>query len=237
MENSTTGSPRFVARITGVVILVTIITGIFSQMFVSGRLVVFSDAAATARNILTHRTLFELGFAVYLVEMACNIAMTALFYVLFKPVSRSASLVAAFLGLAGCTIKTISRLFFIAPLLVLDGAVYQRVFNREQVEALALLMLEINDHGAALALAFFGFYTLVKSYLMLRAIFIPRFLGVLSLLGGVGWLTFLYPPLGYRAFSYVALVALVGSLALIGWLLVIGVDERRWFEQNAAGRI
>src|SRR5438105_14435600 len=98
-------SPRFKARITGVLYLLTILTGVFAQMFVSGRLVVDGDAAATATNVLTHKSLFQLGFAVYLIEMACNIAMTALFYDLLKPVSRSVSLLAAFFSLIGCAIK------------------------------------------------------------------------------------------------------------------------------------
>src|SRR5881397_4263148 len=157
-------SPRFKARITGVLYLLTILTGIFAQGFVSGRLVVDGDAAATATNILTHRGLFQLGFAVYLIEMACQMAMTALFYDLLKPAGRSVSLLAAFLGLTGCVVKTVSRLFFIAPLLVLGGAHYLSVFSAERLQALALLFLKVNDRGAATALVFFGFYALLTGY-------------------------------------------------------------------------
>ena len=233
-ERITETSPRLKARITGVFYLVTILTGIFAQGFVSGRLVVDGDAAATATNILTHRGLFQLGFAVYLIEMACQIAITALFYDLLKPAGRSVSLVAAFLGLTGCIIKTLSRLFFIAPLFIVGGAHYLSVFSAEQLQALALLFLKVNDRGAATALVFFGFYALLTGYLIMRSTFLPRILGVVSVFGGLGWLSFLYLPLGYRLFPYIAAFGLLGAVALIVWLLVFGVNEQRWKEQASA---
>jgi hypothetical protein len=187
-ERITETSPRLKARIIGVFYLLTILTGIFAQGFVSERLVVSGDAAATATNILTHRGLFQLGFAVYLIEMACQMAMTALFYDLLKPAGRSVSLLAAFLGFAGCIIKTFSRVFFIAPLFVLGGAHYLSVFSAEQLQALALLFLKVNDRGAATALVFFGFYALLTGYLIMRSTFLPRILGVVSVFGGLGWL-------------------------------------------------
>jgi len=227
-------SPRLKARITGVLYLLAMLTGIFAQGFVSGRLVVDGNAAATAANILAHRGLFQLGFAVYLVEMACQVAMTALFYDLLKPAGRSVSLLAAFLGLTGCVIKTFSRVFFIAPLFVLGGAHYLSVFSAEQLQALALLFLNVNDHGAAIALVFFGLYALLTGYLIIRSTFLPWILGVLSVLGGSGWLSFLYPPLGYRLFPYIAAFGVLGAALLMLWLLVFGVNEQRWKEQASA---
>ena len=227
-------SPRLKARVTGVFYLLTILTGIFAQGFVSGKLVVDGDAAATAANILAHRGLFQLGFAVYLIEMACQIAITALFYDLLKPAGRSVSLLAAFLGLAGCVIKTFSRVFFIVPLFVLEGAHYLSVFSAEQLQALALLFLKVNDRGAGIALVFFGFYALLTGYLIIRSTFLPRILGGLSVLGGLGWLSFLYLPLGYRLFPYIAAFGILGAVSLLLWLLVFGVNEQRWKEQASA---
>jgi len=102
------------------------------------------------------------------------------------------------------------------------------------LQALALFFLKVNDRGAGIALAFFGFYALLTGYLIIKSTFLPRILGVLSMVAGVGWLTFLYPPLGYRLFLYVALFGLLGAAALILWLLVFGVNEQRWKEQAGA---
>ena len=231
MERIAAASPRVTARMAGVFFLLTILTGLFAQGYVAERLVVSGDAAATSTNILTHKFLFQLGFTIYLIEMACQITMTAFFYELLKPVSKSVSLLSAIFSLVGCTIKTLSRLFYVAPLYVLGGADYLRAFNSEQLQALALLFLKVNDQGAGIALAFFGFSTLLKGYLIVKSTFLPRWLGILSLLGGLGWLAFLSPPLGNRLFPYIALVGLAGAVANIFWLIVFGVDEQRWKEQ------
>src|SRR5262249_18852824 len=90
---------------------------------------------------------------------------------------------------------------------------------------------QVNAQGAGTALVFLGINTLLNGYLIVRCTFLPRVLGWLGILGGLGWLTFLVPPLGTRAFPYVAAFALLGSAAKILWLLVFGVNEERWKEQ------
>lgn len=226
--------PRRLARTIGALFLLTIVAGIFAQGFVSERLINFGDGAATANNILNNRGLFQLGFAVYLIEMACQVATAALFYLLLRPVNGSIALTAAFLELTGCIIKSFARVFFITSLFVLGGAASLSAFSTPQLQSLALLLLKINDHGAAMALAFFGFSTTLNGFLMFRSTFLPKFLGVLGMIAGIGWLTFLYPPLGYRAFLFVALVGLLGAAATIFWLLVFGVNAERWKERAGA---
>jgi hypothetical protein len=142
-------------------------------------------------------------------------------------------MLAAVFELIGCGIKIFSRLFYIAPLLVLGGGASLSVFNKEQLDSIALLLIRINNNGAAIALAFFGFSTLLQGWLIYKSGFLPRWLGVIGIIGGFGWLTFLSPPLGMRLFLYVAVYALIGSLATIVWLLTVGVDEQRWRQRAA----
>ena len=227
-------SPKVKARLAGGLLLITMLAGGFAQGFIGGNLIVSSDATTTATNIMAHEPLYRLAFAIYLVEMACQITMTVLFYDLLKPVSKSASLLAATFGLIGCTIKTLSRLFFFAPLLVLGGAHYLSVFDPKQLQALAFLFLRVNYTAETIAMVFFGLNTLVTGYLMFRSTFLPRVLGVLSAVGGLGWLIYLYEPLARRLESYIVGAGVIGALVSVVWLLVYGVNEQRWKEQATA---
>jgi hypothetical protein len=225
-------NPRITARMAGILSLMTIAGGIFAQGFVSDRLISYSDAAVTANNILANRPLFEISFTVYLIEMACQIASVALFYILLSPVSRNIALVAAFIDLSGSIIKTMSRLFYIVPLFVLSsGAPALSAFNAGQLRALALLLLKINDRGAGLALGFFGVSGVLSGYLIFKSGFLPRALGILAMIGSAGWLRFLYPPLRFPPFIVIVVFALPVAAAEIFWLIVFGVDEERWKER------
>jgi len=174
--------------------LLTFLTGGFALIAGSG-LVVSGDAAATATHILAHESSFWLGFAADLLVTACYIVVTALFYELFKPVNRTLSLLAAFFSLVGCAIGAASGLFRLAPLTVLGGAPYLSVFKADQLQALAFMFLKLHAQASNISLVFFGFYCLLIGYLAFRSTFLPRILGVLMAVGGLGWLTFLSPPL------------------------------------------
>jgi hypothetical protein len=237
MEEVPQLSPRALARAAGALYFLTLAGGIFAQGYVSERLVVWNDASATAANILGHAGLFRLGFAVYMVEMACQIAVTALMYELLRPVSRSVSLLATCLSLVGCTIKALSRVFFIAPLFVLGEGDRLRGFGLEQLQALGLLLLRVNDLGAGMALIFFAFAALLRGSLIARSTFLPRVLGAFAMASGLGLLTFLSPSLGHQLFAYTAPIAFLGAVALAAWLLVFGVDERRWWDSARAAAV
>ena len=235
MRSHILSSPRFHARTTGLFFLLTILAGIFAQMFVSEKLVDFRDAGATATNILANKGLFQLSFTVYLIEMSCQVTAAVLFYHLMKPVNQTIASLALFMEVTGCVIKIVARVFYITPLFVLEHPAAFDAFNAEQLQSVALMLIKVNDQGAGVALAFFGFSTLLGAHLIFRSTFLPRWLGILWFAAGVGWLTWLYQPLGYLAFPIAALFGLLGSAVTIGWLLVRGVHEEKWFKLSQAG--
>ncbi len=229
-ERIAEASPRFKARMTGVVYLLYFLTAVFGEFFLRG-LVVSGDAAATATNILAHESLYRAGFAIGLIANALYIALTALFYGLFEPVNRSLSLVAAFFSLVGCAIQIFGGLFQLAPLVVLGDSQFLSAFKVEQLQATALLFLKLHALTFNISLVLFAFYDLLIGYLIFRSTFLPRILGLLLMFAGLGWLTFVWPPLATSLSSYILPFGALAEFLLMLWLLVIGVNAQRWTEQ------
>jgi hypothetical protein len=223
-------SPKRTARVAAVFYLMTLVAAIIAQGAIAEQLVNSTNASVTARNIVAHEDLCRFGYTMYMIEMVAQVIMTMLFYELLKPVSRTGSLIAAVIGVVGCGIKALSRVFFVAPAIVLEGTRYLDTFSPEQLKSMALLFYNVNEMGAAIAVVFFGFNTVITGWLIIRSTYLPRFLGWIAVVGGIGWLAFLWPPLGYRLNLYIAAIALLGSLATIVWMLVYGVKEERWNE-------
>jgi hypothetical protein len=237
MERVAEASPRFKARMAGVFQLLEALAATFGEVIVLGRLVVAGNAAATAANILGHERLFWLGFASSLIGVACHIAWALLMYELLKPVNRSLSLLAAFVILVGCAMQAFTGLLYLAPLLILQGGSSLSAFTAQQLHALALIFLKLNSSAFDIYIVFFGFWCVLTGYLIFRSTFLPRILGVLFAISGLGWVTYLYPPLAHHLFlPYIAAASALGEIPLELWLIVMGVNVQRWKEQASAAR-
>jgi len=217
--------------------LLEAVTAAFGQVIVLNRLVVDGNAAATAANILGHERLFWLGFTSSLVGVGFHIAWAFLFYELLKPVNKSLSLLAVFVVLVDCAIQAITSLFHLAPLLILQGGSSLSAFTREQLQALALLFLKLSAYAFQIDHVFFGFWCVLTGYLIFKSTFLPRVLGVLFAISGLGWVTYLSPPLAnYLFMPYIAAASALGEIPLELWLIVMGVNVERWKEQSFVAR-
>ena len=235
IEPIAVASPRFKARMAGACQLLEAVTATFGQVIVRDRLVVAGNAAATAANILGHQPLFWLGFASSLIGVAFHIAWALLMYELLKPVNRSLSLLAAFVILVGCAMQALTSFLYLAPLLILQGGNSFSAFTAEQLQALALMFLKLNAYAFNIDLVFFGIWCVLTGYLIFKSTFLPRILGVLLAIGGLGYMSYLYPPLAYSLFiPYIVVASALGEIPLEFWLIVMGVNVQRWKEQASA---
>jgi len=228
-------SPALKARLTGVLYLISGMAYSYADGNVHGKILVSGDAAATAHNILTNGKLLQLAFASNLISTVLYIAVTLLLYDLLKPVNRSVALLAAFFSMAGCVIGAFGSLFTIAPLTILEGTQYLSVFKAEQLQALALLSLNLNGIVAGISMVLFGCYCILLGYLVLRSTFMPRIIGAFLIIAGLTYQIFLSPPLAADLFSRVVMPAgALGEGSLILWLLIFGVNSQRWRQQAGA---
>jgi uncharacterized protein DUF4386 len=86
------------------------------------------------------------------------------------------------------------------------------------------------------SLAFFGPYCLLIGYLIFRSTFLPRILGVLMALAGVGWISFL-SPLANHLSTYLRILGFLAEASLMLWLIVKGLNAEKWNELAAARRV
>ncbi len=233
-SQATTWSPRFKARMAGVFESFEGLTSAGGQVLILGSLVVTDNAATTANNILTHQPLFWLGFVSSLAAVGFHLAWAFLFYNLFKIVNKSISILATFVILVGCSIQALTSLLYLAPLPILQGGSALSAFTPHQLQALALTFLKLNARAFDIYLVFFGLWCVLIGYLIFRSTFLPRILGVLLAIDGVGWMLFLLPPLANQLFPLIAVAAGLAEIPLQLWLLVVGLNPQRWQEQASA---
>jgi Domain of unknown function (DUF4386) len=227
-------SPKAKARLAGVFEALEGFTSTFGQVNVLGKLIVVGNAAVTAANILKHETLFRLGFASSLLGVVFHLAWAFLFYQLFRPVNRSVSLCALLVILVGCTIQALTALLYLAPLLVMTAGSSLSALTEQQLQALAYLFLKLNGLAMDTNLVFFGLWCVLTGYLIFNSTFLPRILGVLLAIDGLGWMMFMWPPLGHYLFLPIAIACGLAEIPLQLWLLIFGVNNERWKAQAEA---
>ncbi len=218
------------ARVAGLLYLIYIVTFAFSS-FVQNKPIVFGDAAATAGNIMAHVWLFRIGFMSELLAALFFLLAAWALYVLLKPVSKQLALLFVLLNLGGVAIECINTLIHFAALLLLSGADYLKVFKVDQLQALAMLFLNLNGSGNMVSVLFYGVWLFPLGYLVVKSGFLPRILGILLILDGFCLLICffqlcLFP--GYEKMTYPLYpVMFIAEFGLGLWLLIMGVKDQK----------
>ena len=222
-----TGDP---GRDAGLLYVVLAALGVFSILYVPGKLIVPEDAAATARNILASETLYRMGIVSGLISSAMFIYLARALYRLFRGVDRDQAVWMVVLVAISVAVGLALTVNDVAALVVLRSPDLLAAFEPPQREALALLFLRVSAEAIPLAMIFWGLWLFPFGALVMRSGFLPRILGVLLIANGVAYLVatlvrLLAPEYADLA-DRVLLLPELGEVWIMLWLVVKGVDAR-----------
>ena len=224
-------SPATLGRLGGLLYLVIITCGLFTEFVVRGGMVVPGDAGATAANIVANPELYRVGFVSDLVMILADLSLAVVLYVLLRPVNQALALAAAFTRLAMDATLAVNLLNHFQALILLSGADYLGAFSAAQLHAMVGVSLEAHSVGYSIGLVFFAFHCLVLAYLLKRSAYFPSVFGVLFALSFVSYLTdsmakFLVPGYDTADFAFIMLPALITEVSFCLWLLIKGTSSR-----------
>lgn len=235
MTNTVEISQGRAGRLAGVGYLVIFVLAFFANFFVLSRLIAPGNPSLTAENIMGAEGLFRSGIASFLVVLLCDLAVGWALFVLFRPVSRSLSILATMFRMAYTVIHGGSLLMLVFALRLLGGGEWLGAFETNQVHTLALMFLDGHNYGFVIALTFFGVHLAVLGYLIIKSGYLPKALGVLLILSAFGYVfdTFaniMLPNYADYADIFLAIVAvpsIISEFWLCLWLLLGKVKIER----------
>jgi hypothetical protein len=214
------GSPqRLVALVAGLGLLAMAVLAPLAQFSVLQTLIVPTDAATTVQNIAASEGSFRFAIAAFLVVTFLDIVVAWALYVLLREVNETVALLVGWLRVVAPAVFAVAlaNLLDVAQLL---GGGEHSTLQQEQVQAQVMASIASFENGWDISLAIFGLHLLGLGILLFRSVNFPRFLGVLVVVAGVGYLAdsfarILVPDFGFT-FS---LVTFVGEALLILWLM------------------
>lgn len=207
----------------GVLFLVSAVAGGLGEAYIPMTLIVRGNPAATLANIRAHDFLFRLGFATYLIEAMCDIALSLVLYVLLRRVNKEIALLSAFFGLVSTAVYFPGEFCYLAITLVPNDP------------AATSLLLRAFSLCATASMAFYGVASLIRGILIFHSRYLPKFLGVLMAIGGACFIakTFIAVLAPRYASDVLLLPMFLTLLAMTAWFLTKGVNAAKW--EEAAG--
>ena len=224
------------ARTTGLLYLGLAITGALGFQLVRGRLYDADDPGGTLANLVEHTSVARLGIVLEL-GIVLTQALTAVwFYRLFRSVdSFAAGLVAVFGMVNAVAILGSAALLATA----LDVADDRSLAVSGGAAATVQLLYVVSGHLWGVGGLFFGLWLVPMGWLVVRSRWLPRLLGQLLMVGGVGYVlsTFVSYVFADAALAAGLLIvpATIGEIWIVGYLIFFGVREHGRPPRDSAG--
>src|SRR5437868_320533 len=226
MTNHTNGSLKRKARIAGAWYLSMVVAGPFYLMYVPGKLIVHGDAAATAENIRAHELLFRVAILSEVVGAILFMFLGLALYRLFSSVDKAHAAQMLAMVLISAAVGFVDTLNSIATLVLARGGEFLSIFDRRQLDAMAMFFLRLHFQGNLINEIFWGLWLLPFGWLVIKSGFLPKFIGAWLLVNGVAYVAIsligLFRPESYDLAFKSAFPVLCGELAIMLWLLIKG---------------
>ena len=221
-------SVKTYCRAAGIFLVLSMFGGWFGEVQIPSQFMT-GDAATTAAQLRLHDDLFRLGFAMYLIEAFSDLVLAWLFYVLLRPVHRDLALLSAFFGVVSMTLFAVTKMFYFSAPLFLKSK-YLTAFPPEQIDALAGAFLSLYGGLSGLFMLIYGTAWILRGYLTFRSGYLPRVLGALMAVAGVGFVAKNLTKLLAPEYSPDLLLApmFLNVIVVALWMLVKGVDQAKW---------
>jgi uncharacterized membrane protein YeaQ/YmgE (transglycosylase-associated protein family) len=219
ITNAKTHSVQNIAKNAGWLYLSLIPLGILGIIYVPATLFVAGDVGATISNIVANELLFRAGIVSAFLVQLVGICVVLYLYKLLKSVNQSHALLMVLFQLLAVPITLVNELFHVAVLVLLN--------TPEPSHQLVSLFLELHHHGIFVSQIFWGLWLFPMGYLVFKSGFLPKILGILLMIGCMGYLIdsvthFMLPDFGFTVSEF----TFVGELLLPLWLVIKGVDVK-----------
>lgn len=220
---STGGELRRDGRLAGVLYLVVVLAGLHCLAYVPGQV---GDSLA---QVSAQAGMFRAGIASFLVMQVAFLLLPFALYRVLGDVDRRAAIAMVALAVVSVPIGLVAVTHRMEALALLDQAT---TGSPDEMEAAFALCLQRYGHGLRIASLFWGLWLLPFGWLVLRSGRLPRVLGLLLVLGGLGYLTQVFGGLmpGIAEASwlrYVRMPAAFGEIGSCLWLLLFGARAGR----------
>jgi hypothetical protein len=225
-------SNKKIARMAGLLYLVVVLTGIFSLAYVPSKLIVWDNPSTTFQNIVSSESLFRFGIASGLICYTFFLFLPVVLHKLLKPVNENYAKLMVLLAVVSVPISFMNIQNKFTVLSLVSSAEYLKVFSTDQLESHLIFYLHQYNDGILIVSIFWGLWLFPLGYLIFKSGFLPKILGILLMLGCLGYLiNFLghtlianYSKMGIS--SYLRLPASLGEIGTCLWLLIIGTKGK-----------
>jgi hypothetical protein len=218
------------ARKAGILYLALAITGAFGIMYIPTAIVIPTDPVLTAKNILDNEVLFRLSIFSQMISQTIFIFLVLTLYQLFREVDLKNARIMVGLVFVSVPIAFLNTLNQIITLNLLDGDGYLGAFDKGQLQAMAMVFLNLSNDGTAAAQIFWGLWLFPFGFLVIRSKFVPKWIGYLLIVACFGYVVnstthFLLPDYVTLVAPLTAVAGTVAEFSIILWFLIRGVKD------------